>query len=180
MIAGPRRQIGIVEVVVFDKRYGGLGRLDVLVAVGDGYFLSPWLHSLHVFAHDDVGTHPHGASHYQSEAHLAYDLELAAHAVLVVTLHLEPVVGKSESSEPYGGQQHQSHVDAAEIAHEQAGHEYGDYYDDASHGGGAFFLHLSFKAEITHDLSDLHQLQAVDDAAAEYHGDKQRQHEGGS
>ena len=44
----------------------------------------------------------------------------------------------------------------------------------------AFFLHLSFKAEIAHYLSHLHQLQAVDDTASEHHGYEQCQHEGGS
>ena len=126
----------------------------------------------HVFVHHDGRGEVHGEAHNQAEAHLTYNLEFALHALLVVLLDFQVVVGKSERATPDGGHNHQHHIHIVEFTEQQAGD------DDTAHGGGALLLHLTLQAEIAHNLAHLHELEAFDDFFAEHDGDKKRQHQG--
>ena len=55
----------------------------------------------------------------------------------------------------YGGDDHEDHIDAVELTDEQAGKEGGQDDDDASHGGGARLLALSFQAQLADGLPNL-------------------------
>ena len=181
MVAHPGGEVGIVEVVLLHEGDCGLRGLYLLRFID--YLLDHVggvVDNLVVLAHDNVGRAHHGQAHYQAETYLADNLEFAAHAVLVVALHLEVVVGEAQSAEPHGGHQHQNHVDVGEVAHQQAGEHRGHYYYDATHGGGAGFLHLPLEVEVAHNLSYLHPLQPVDNLASEHHGDEQRHEQGHS
>ena len=177
MTSHPLGEIGVIEVVVLDERYGGLGGLHILRGVHDDGFLRFGLNYLHILAHRYIRAKPHGEAHNQAEAHLSHNFEAAFHAVLVVTMNLQIVVKETERAEPYRGHEHQSHVDVAQIAHEQTRHKNRHDYYDATHGGGAFFRHLALKAKIADYLAHLHQLQTVYYPAPEHCGYNQRQHE---
>ena len=74
------------------------------------------------------------------------------------------VVEEAERTEPQSRHEHQEHVDVRQVAHEQAGHDDGEDYDYTAHGGSAGFLGLALEVEIAHNLTHLHQLQALDNA----------------
>ena len=95
-------------------------------------------------------------------------------------LDFDIVIAESESAEPDCGDEHQQHVYIAEVAHKEAWDDDGYDYYDATHSGGAFLLHLSFKSEVTDNLTYLHQLQSVNDFPPEHQCDKQRQQQCGS
>ena len=90
------------------------------------------------------------------------------------------VVEEADGAEAQGGAEHEQHVGAGEVAHEQAGDDDGEYDDDASHGRCAFFLFLSFQVEVADDFAHLHELQAADYGASDEYGHEQRQHECGA
>ena len=119
----------------------------------------------------------HREAHNQAQAHLAHNLELALHALLVVMGNLDIVVAEAQRAAPQRGNDHEYHVDVAQLAQQQAGHHDGQDDDDASHGGSAFLLHLPLQAQVAHNLAHLHELQAVDNLAAKHDGYKQRQDE---
>ena len=167
---------GIVEVVLLDEGYGCLRGLDVLGLVDYlFYFVGGGVDYLVVLADYDVGGKEHRKAHDKSQAHLPYDLGFAAHAVLVVAGDFQIIVGETQGAEPYGGHQHQNHVDIAQFAYKQTGNYGGQDDDDAPHRRGAGLLHLPLQAEVAHDFADLHLLQPVDDLAPEHQGDEQRQ-----
>ncbi len=129
--------------------------------------------------HDDhVGIEIHRAGQYDGDTYLADNLVLAGDAVFVVLAQLLVVVEKTQRAQPQGGKEHQQHVHVGEIAHQQAGQHYGHYDDDAAHGGGAGLLGLALEVEVAHNLAHLHQLQALDDAAADKYCYHHRQHKG--
>ena len=164
---------------MFSFTNGGLGRLDVLAFVNYLFdFVGVDVQNLMVLPDHHVGREHHRESDNQPETHLTDNLEFAAHAVLVVAGDFKVVVGETETPEPHGGHKHQNHVDVAQVAHQQAGHERRHYDDYAAHSGGACLFHLPLQPEIAHDFAYLHLLQAVDYATAEHHGDEQREQQG--
>ena len=106
------------------------------------------------------------------------DFVLAFHAVFIVLVELEIVIGEAQKTKPYGGEKHQQHVDVAEVAHQQAWYENGGDDDDSAHCGCAFFLELAFEVEVADNFSDLPFLKTVDDAAAYEDGHEQGEHKG--
>ena len=183
-LSHPSRQRRVVEVVVFDKWYGGdrgldvgghggrLAHLDCCRRVGGGHCHGVGCHQ-GIVAYGDVGRQDHGQANNQAQADLAYYLELAFQSVLVVTVYLDVVVKAAEHSEPYGGAYHEKHVDVGQVAEQKARNEYGHDDDDAAHSGGSCLLHLALKAQVAYNLAYLHQLQAVDYASAEDDGYEQ-------
>ena len=108
---------------------------------------------------------------------MSHYLELAFHAFFIVMSHLDVVVGKTESTAPDGGNDHEQHVNVVELAQQQARHQDGNDDDDTAHRGSTLLLQLALKPQVAHNLAHLHELKAVDDATAKYYGDEERQDE---
>ena len=132
---------------------------------------------LEVLAHHYLRRQPHRDAYKQAEAHLPYHLILPFQAILVVELELAVVIQESDAAHPQRGDNHQYQVYVPEIAHQQARHKCREDYDDASHGGRPFLLHLALQTEIAHVLPYLHHAQAADYGMAEHQGHQQGQRE---
>ncbi len=135
---------------------------------------------LHILTHDYIRACIHGDSHYKSEAHLSYNLEFTLHTLLVVTLHFQIIVKEADGSEPEYRYEHQLHVDALQIAQQQAWYKDGQDYDDTTHRRGAFLGHLPLESKVAHYLSHLHVLQAVNNLTPEHKGYEQSQQQSGT
>ena len=176
MLAHPASERSVVEVIIFHKGYSGLRSLHRLALVQHCHLVVSAVFHLHILVHHDGRTEIHGKTHNQSESYLTHDLEFPLQSVLVVVSHLDVVVGKAEGTEPQRSHNHENHVDIVEHTHQEARNENGNDDNHATHRGGSFLAHLSLKSEVAHNLTHLHQLQAVDNLAANHRGNEKRQH----
>ena len=166
--------------MVLHKGDGGLGAfhnvfLHISATCNRGLGFKGALHAfLHFnfFTHHDVRAHPHGEANYESKHYLAKEFSFLTHAFLVVLEHLDVVVGKTKRTAPEGAHKKKDHVDVGEVAPEERAGEDGEDYDDASHGGGAFLLDLSFQAKVTDGFADLLFLEKADNLLSGYHGNQ--------
>ena len=137
--------------------------------VGHFYFVVGGVLCLYVFPHHDVRAEVHCQPDNKSHSYLAYYLVFPGQSVFIMLFQLFIIVEESEHAEKQRGDNHKYHIYICEIAYEQAWHYYGYDYDYTAHRWRAFFAHLPFKPEISHDFADLHHLQPVDYAPS-YHG----------
>ena len=160
--------------MVLHKGDGGLGALHhiflYISAAGHGGFrLQPALHALlhfHLFTDHDVGAHPHGKAHDETQDNLADELPLLAHAFLAVLEHLDVIVGKAQGAAPEGAHQQKLHIDVTEVAEQEHAAQDGQDDDETAHGGGAFLLDLVGQTQVPHGFSNLLGPQPVNDFVA--------------
>ena len=117
MLTHPLGERRVVEVVVLNKRDCGLSGFYVVALVLNHYFVTGAVFHLYVFAHHYARAEIHGKTHHESQSHLTHNLEFAFEAVLIVASYFQIIVGKSEASEPDGGEYHQEHIHVGEFAH---------------------------------------------------------------
>ena len=117
VLAHPAGKPRVVEIVVLDKRNGGLRRLLHFVAI---HYL---LHPVGVVAYDLAVFHKHHRraqihcqSHYDGYAELPEYLVLALDAVFIALAKLQVVVEEAYGAEPHGGEQHHEHINIRQVA----------------------------------------------------------------
>ena len=162
----PRQQPGVVEVVVLDEWDGCCS----------GPHGGPCVFKCQLFD-GDVGVPNHGGTENHPHPNLTDDLEASCQPFFVLLENLDVVVDEPNGPEPQGAEDHQLSVDVGQIRKQERGHKDGAKHDGASHGGGALRVHLAFQAEVAHNLSNLHQLQPLDDALAKQNAHRQRGHQ---
>ena len=90
--------------------------------------------------------------------------------------HLDVVVGEAYAPAPDGGEHQQYGVDVVEAAHQQHRAQQRDYYDDASHRGGALLLHLALETEVAYGFAYLVALEPGNDLPAGEEGYQHADH----
>ena len=98
--------------------------------------------SRHALVHRCHGTITQGQSHQQTNQHLTGNLHPAVQTVLVVTESFDIVVRKTQSTQYQGGGNHEQHIDIAQTAHQQTGHQDGSQHHHAAHRRHTFFGHV--------------------------------------
>ena len=176
VIACPRDELGVVEVVVLHEGDGRLGRfrfLRVELDFLDGVALA----DLHVLADNDVGTEEEDETHDETQTYLADDFEPSVHSLFVLLKYLDIVVGEAQGTEPHRRYHHQNKINIRQLGAQQDGDEDGDDDDDTTHRGRSLLAHLSLQAQVAYRLAYLEILQAVDDAPTDGRSDEKREDE---
>ena len=175
MFAQKRDQIGIIEIIILEKRNGRLGRLDIFRFIFYHFGIcSRRLHS-HILANNYIWTQKQRQPNDKTESHLSDYFKSPVQPLLIFFEHLNIVVQKTYGSQPNGRNQHQYHVDISQSPDQQTRYQYSDNNDNPTHRRRAFLGHLPFQPEITHELSDLQNLQFIDNTPADNGSNKQSQ-----
>ena len=97
------------------------------------------------------------------------------HAFFVLLEYLDVVVDPANHAHPNGAYDHHNDVDGIESRQQKRWNNDAQNDDNATHGRGAFFLHLSFKTQFADGFPNLLALQPSDDAFAGNQSQKQAQ-----
>ena len=133
---------------------------------------------LNVLANGGVGTEIQRQPHEEAKQHLPHYFVAAGQSVLVLLIIFDIVVEEAEQPEPHGCHEHQYHINIAQAAEQQAGHEDGHDNNDAAHGGHIDFLHAEgVDAGIALHLADVVPLHPFDEILAEPRGNHERKNQ---
>ena len=123
---------------------------------------------LDVFSDHHIGAQVEGESDNQSQTDLSDNFEFAVQTFLVFPEHFDVIIQKSQRAEPYGGYQHQNHVDVMELAQQQAWNEYGHDNDDSSHCRHSHLVDVErINGCVTLRFGDLLPFQHIDEILSE-------------
>ena len=175
MFAHETYEVGIIEVIVLEKRDGGLGGFLVLALMHHIYDMPVFL-NLYVLADNHLRAQVKRQADYQPQPDLSDNLELAVKPFLVLAEHLDIIVQKSQRAQPDRGNQHQYHVDVVQLAQQKARNQYRYNDDDAPHGRDSRLAYVKrVDGSVPLGLGDLPPLQQIDEIFSEDSRYEQRQ-----
>ena len=105
-------KIGIIEIIIFEKRYGCLCGFDIFRRILY-YFFVVYPFYLYIFAYYYIGTQIKGEAYDEPQSYLSNDFETAVKSFFVFFENLYIIIEKSQTSQPYGCNQHENHVNVA-------------------------------------------------------------------
>ena len=118
LLAQPREQVGVVEVMMLHERDRCLRGLDLRRLLHDGDVVLNM--TRHHFVHGRSRCKTQRQTDDQSQRYLPAYLHPAVQTVFVLAEGLDVVVCKTQRTHQHGGDQHQDHIDVAQLTEQQA------------------------------------------------------------